>query len=354
VAEATRARQEDDMTNPVLVEVTRGQLVESRHRGAVAVCDADGKAVFAVGDVEAPVFPRSAVKALQALPLVESGAADAFGFGNRALALAQASHSGEPRHVECASAMLGAIGLDEAALECGAHAPMHAHSAEDLIRRGRNPNQLHNNCSGKHAGFLAVCRHLGIEHRGYVAAGHRLQEIVREAMEGMTGAAHAVDRCGTDGCSIPTYAVPLGALAHAFARLGTGAGLAPERAKAARRTYAAAVSEPYYVAGSGRFCTEAMQLLKGAALLKTGAEGVFCAAIPGRGLGVALKCDDGAGRASEAMMAAVLARLFPEQQTPLEKWTLASVSTRRGVRTGEVRVVSEAFWPVNHKRASAK
>ena len=344
---ATRGRQENGMTNPVLVEVTRGQLVESRHRGAVAIQDADGKAAFALGDVEAPVFPRSAVKALQALPLVESGAADAFGFGNRELALAQASHNGEPRHVECASAMLAAIGLDEAALECGAHMPMHAPSADELIRRGRNPNQLHNNCSGKHANFLAVCRHLGIDHRGYVGAGHKLQELVRETLEALTGAAHATDRCGTDGCSIPTYAVPLAALAQGFARLGTGVGLPPQRAEAARRVYAAAVSEPYYVAGSGRFCTEVMQLLKGAALLKTGAEGVFCATIPGRGLGVALKCDDGGGRASEAMMAAVLARLFPEHQAALQKWTLAPVPTRRGVRAGEVRAVREAFAPLH-------
>ena len=172
------------MTNPVLVEVTRGERVESRHRGAVAVIDARGKKVLAIGDIEAPVYPRSAVKAIQALPLVESGAADAFGFRARELALSQASHGGEPEHVAGVSAMLSAIGLDETALECGAHAPSHGPSAAELIRRGKAPSQLHNNCSGKHANFLALARHLGIDHRGYVGAAHPVQvEVTASAFE---------------------------------------------------------------------------------------------------------------------------------------------------------------------------
>jgi L-asparaginase II len=331
------------MTNPVLVEVTRGDLTESRHRGAVAVCEADGRSLYAIGDVDFPVFPRSAVKALQALPLVESGAADAFGFGTRELALAQASHRGEPAHVDGVAAMLAAIGLGEPALECGVHAPTHSASAADLIRQGRSPSQLHNNCSGKHANFLAVARHLGFDHRGYVAAGHPVQEMVRETMQDLTGASHDSGRCGTDGCSIPTYAVPLPALALGFARLASGAGLSTTRAEATKRIHAAAVCEPYFVAGAGQFCTDAMTLLNGAALVKTGAEGVYCAALPGRGLGVALKCDDGGTRAAEAMMAAVLARLLPRHEQALSRWTRAPVKTRRGGAAGEVRVVAEAF-----------
>jgi L-asparaginase II len=331
------------MANPVLVEVTRGGRAESRHRGAVAVVDVDGASVLALGDVAHPVFPRSAVKALQALPLVEGGAADAYGFGARELALAQASHGGEQAHVEGVAAMLAAIGLSEADLECGSHMPSHPASARALIRQDSEPSQLHNNCSGKHANFLGLARHLGIDHRGYVAAAHPVQATIRDTMEALTGAVHAVDECGTDGCSIPTYAVPLTALARGFARFTTGSGLPPERAAAARRLYDAAVSEPYYVAGTGRFCTEAMTLLAGAALLKTGAEGVFCAAIPALGLGVALKCDDGATRASEAMMAAVLARLFPQHEEALRRWTNAPVLTRRGAKAGEVRAAGEAF-----------
>ena len=331
------------MANPVLVEVTRGQRTESFHRGAAAIVDADGGLVFAVGDVEAPVFPRSAVKALQAIPLVECGAADAFGFETRELALAQASHGGEPAHTEAAAAMLAAIGLGEPDLECGTQVPSHRPSAAALIRRGEQPNQLHNNCSGKHANFLAVARHLGVAHAGYVGACHPVQQSVREVLESLTGATHGADRCATDGCSIPTYAVPLAALARGFARFATGAGLSPERAGAARRIYLAAVTAPFFVAGTGRFDTAAMELLNGAALLKTGAEGVYCAALPALGLGVALKCDDGSTRASEAMMAAILAGLLPEHETALADWTRAPVLSRRGARVGEVRTVGEAF-----------
>jgi L-asparaginase II len=331
------------MTNPVLVEVTRGSRVESRHRGAVAVVDPRGKKVFSIGDISEPVYPRSAVKAIQALPMVESGAADAFGFRARELALSQASHSGEPEHVTGVTAMLAAVGLDETALECGAHAPTHAGSAAGLIRRGKPPGQLHNNCSGKHANFLAVARHLGIDHKGYVAPKHEVQVRVSEALESLTGAAHGSENCGVDGCSIPTYAIPLADLALGFARFGTGIGLERLRAEAAHRLYQAAVSEPFYVAGTGRADTELMKLLTGAALTKTGAEGVYCAALAGLGLGVAVKADDGAGRASEAIMAAVIARLLPDHADAVRRWTHAPVVTRRGAKVGEVRVLSVQF-----------
>ena len=327
------------MANPVLVEVTRGGRAESRHGGAICVAGPDGRTVLTVGDVDAPVFPRSAVKAIQALPLVESGAADAFGFGRHELALAQASHGGEPAHVQLAAAMLAAVGLDESALECGTHFPSHAAAARELVRQGLGPNQLHNNCSGKHANFLALARHLGVEHRGYIGAGHPVQEAVREALQALTGAAHGADERGTDGCSIPTYAVPLSALARGFARFATGTGLSRERAVAARRLFEAAVSEPYFVAGTDRFDTDVMGLLSGVALLKTGAEGVYCGAIPSLGLGIALKCDDGATRAAEAMMAAVLARLLPEHEAALRRWTAAPVLSRRGAVVGGVNAL---------------
>ncbi len=331
------------MTNPVLVEVTRSGRIESRHRGAVAILDARGKRLLALGDVEEPIYPRSAVKAIQALPLVESGAADAFGFHARELALAQASHGGEPAHVAGVSAMLATIGLDETALECGAHAPSHHASAAELIRRGKAPSQLHNNCSGKHANFLALARHLGVDHRGYVTPEHPVQQAVGEALADLTGAPHGTENCGVDGCSIPTYAVPLASLARGFARFAAGIEMSRPRAEAARRIYEAAVAEPYYVAGTGRFCTEVMTLLRGAALVKTGAEGVVCAALAGLGLGVALKADDGATRAAEAMMAAVLSRLMPEHAEALSPRTQVPVVTRRGAKVGEVRALTEAF-----------
>ncbi|WP_269932196.1 asparaginase [Aminobacter sp. HY435] len=312
------------MTNPVLVEVLRGSLVESAHRGSFVVMDADGRNVAAAGDTGRPVFPRSAVKAIQALPFVESGAADAYGFGNREIALACASHSGEKPHTDVANAMLGKAGLDVGALECGAHWPDHETTVA-LARSGGSPTALHNNCSGKHSGFVCTCRHLGIDHRGYVRPGHRFQQMVRQAMEDVTGAAHNETNRGTDGCSIPTFAVPLDNLALGFARMTTGKGMSPERARAARRLLGACMAEPFMIAGTGRADTELMQAAPGRIFVKIGAEGVFCAAVPELGVGIALKSDDGAGRAAEAMIAAILAKLLASDHALAE--TLARASS---------------------------
>ncbi|WP_274629720.1 asparaginase [Arvimicrobium flavum] len=328
------------MTDPVLVEVTRGGMVESRHRGAVAVCDADGKLVLAIGEIEMPVFPRSAVKAIQALPLVESGAADALGFDDRELALACASHSGEPEHAELARGMLGKVSLDNAALECGAHWPSDQDAMVTLARDGRNPLALHNNCSGKHAGFICTCCHAQVDPRGYIRPDHWLQENVRVAMEEVTGAPHGEANRGTDGCSIPTYAVPLSRLAHGFARMATGRGLGVERAKAARRLLAACMAHPFYTSGSGRMDTRLMQAAPGRIFVKTGAEGVYCAALPELGLGIALKCDDGAGRAAEVAVATVLAKLLSGDAALAERLRqLASptLSNWNGIEVGSLR-----------------
>lgn len=331
------------MANPTLVEVLRGDIVESRHRGAAVVVDADGGCVLAIGDVERPVFPRSAVKAIQALPLVESGAADAFGFGDREIALACASHSGEPEHAALAAAMLARAGLTPDALECGAHWPTRQEAALELARQASAPSALHNNCSGKHSGFVCTCRHLGIDHHGYVGAAHASQNMVREAMEAVTGAVHGEDSCGTDGCSIPTYAVALRSLARGFARMATGRGLAPARAAAARRIIAACMAEPFFVAGTGRMDTSLMTAGAGRFMVKTGAEGVYCGAIPELGLGIAIKCDDGAGRAAETIVAAVLARLFARDaalSAALREMANPVMTNWNGIEVGRVRPTS--------------
>ncbi|PWK75784.1 asparaginase [Aminobacter sp. AP02] len=302
------------MTNPVLVEMLRGGLVESAHRGSVVVVDGSGKQVFAIGDTQQAVFPRSAVKAIQALPFVESGAADAYGFGDRELALACSSHSGEVVHAELAKAMLTKAGLEADALECGAHWPSNQAATIALARNGASPSALHNNCSGKHSGFVCTCRHLGIAHQGYVRPEHRFQQMVRETMEAVTGAPHNEANRGTDGCSIPTFAVPLQNLALGFARMVTGQGVGAMRAKAARRLMSACMAEPFLVAGTDRADTELMQAAPGRIFVKVGAEGVFCAAVPELGVGIALKCDDGAGRAADVMISAVLARLLADDR----------------------------------------
>jgi L-asparaginase II len=331
------------MDDPVLVEVTRGGRVESRHRGAIAILDADGGVHTALGDIDRPVFPRSAVKSIQALPLVESGAADAFGFGEKELALACSSHSGEPAHVALAASMLQRAGLDGTALECGAHWPSRQEVTIELARSGATPTALHNNCSGKHSGFLSVCQHCGVDHHGYVRMDHRLQDMVRDALEGVTGAPHGLDNSGTDGCSIPTYAIPLKSLALGFARMATGTRLGPKRAAAAKRLFSACMDEPFYVAGTGRACTKIMEAGKGRVFVKTGAEGVYCAAVPELGLGIALKCDDGAGRASEAVVCSVLAHLLRDDAGLSGKLANLAHSTLRNWNGIEVGDIHPAF-----------
>ncbi|MDP3895931.1 MAG: asparaginase [Mesorhizobium sp.] len=333
------------MTNPILAEIRRGGVVESRHRGAIAVVDGDGGTLVSVGDVERPVFPRSAVKVIQALPLVESGASDRFGFGARELALACASHNGEPAHAELALSMLGRAELDETALECGTHWPSHQPALIELARKGNAPSALHNNCSGKHAGFVCACRHMGLDHRGYVKIGHDYQRIIAATMTQVTGASHAADNSGTDGCSIPTYAVPLTNLASGFARLATGQGLEPVRAAAARRLFAACMAEPFYVAGTARADTAMMQAAPGRVFVKIGAEGVYCGAVPELGLGFALKIDDGAGRAAEVAVAALLAELLKDDATLSATFgAMAEVTMTNwnGIDVGSVRAADGA------------
>ncbi len=296
------------MPNPVVVEATRGALVESAYRGAGAVVDADGRVVLAFGDADRPVYPRSAVKALQALPLVASGAAERLGLSDKEIALSCASHSGSEDHVATARAMLAKVDHDERVLECGAHWPLGEDEARALARLGRTPTALHNNCSGKHAGFICLSCAMGVDPKGYVTPDHAVQREVKASIEAMTGARLSEETRGVDGCAIPTYAVPLVALARGFARLGTGRGLSQERRDAATRIRAAVAAHPVTVAGRGRFDTEVMSLLGGAVFTKSGAEGVFCAALPEAGLGLAVKADDGAGRAAQVMIAALIRR----------------------------------------------
>ncbi len=296
------------MANPVVVEATRGHRVESTHRGAGAVVDGDGVVVMTFGDVERAVFPRSAIKALQALPLIESGAADRLGLSDKEIALACASHSGSDDHVATARAMLAKAERDEGTLECGVQWPLGEVEARALARSGRAPNALHNNCSGKHAGFICLSCAMGVEAKGYIAPDHDVQREVAAAIEVTIGVRLSEEMRGVDGCAIPTYAVPLIALARGFARLGTGEGLSPTRRKAATRIRSAVAAHPAIVAGEGRFDTEVMSLLGAAAFTKGGAEGVFCAALPEAGLGLAVKADDGAGRAAQVMIAALIRR----------------------------------------------
>ena len=336
--------------DPVLVEVLRGGTVESFHRGALAIVDAEGAVHTALGDVERPVFPRSAIKVLQALPLVASGAADRWGLTDEELALACASHNGEPVHAATAAAMLAKAGVDAAALECGAHWPYLDTAVRELAAAGQTPTALHNNCSGKHAGFvcLGCLMAEGTDRRaflaGYVRPEHPVMREVSAAIEAATGTRLAHAPHGTDGCSIPTYGIPLRHLALAFARVATGVGLDDGRALAARRLRQAVARAPFMVAGSGRFDTRVMERLGERVFCKVGAEGVFCAALPDRGLGVAIKMDDGnTARACEVVMAAVieaLVRLDDGEREFLHGLSDGTLTNWNGLAVGRIRATA--------------
>jgi len=323
--------------NPILVEVIRGLLVESRHRGAVAVCDAEGMLLLALGDVETPVFPRSAVKAMQAMPLIESGAADAFGLDDIELAIACASHSGDKAHLAAVRGLLAKAGLKEAQLACGVHWPMSERASQELIRAGKSPSAIHNNCSGKHAGMLATAVYRRLDPAGYERPEHAVQEDIRRVLSEICGVPLDRHDMGIDGCSVPTFALPLAALATSFARIGSGKGLTGARKDAAERLVSACVASPTLVAGEGRFDTVAMRGLGTKVFSKGGAEGVHCASLPALGLGIAVKIDDGTKRGAEHVLARLLSELVPGADQVLQSRLDGELRNWLGLKVGRVR-----------------
>ena len=331
LAAENRPRLKDvKMTDAVaLVEVHRGPILESLHLGHAVVASADGGIVEAWGNPDKIILPRSSAKMLQALPLLESGAGSDL--GDEQLALACASHAGEMRHVEKVAGWLSDLGLDENALACGPQASRNRDLRDVMIREEREPGRLFNNCSGKHAGFLAVARHLCAS-LDYVDPAHSVQVAVKDAFEDMCG--ETSPGHGIDGCSAPNYATSLAGLARAMARFAA-AGDGGVRDKAAARLRDAMIAHPELVSGKGKCCAELMQSTTEPVAVKTGAEGVYVAILPKRKLGVALKISDGATRASQVAVAAILARLgvldpdHPRITRPIRNWD--------GIVTGQLR-----------------
>ena len=328
------------MADALLAEVLRGRFVESAHAGTAVVVDATGDVVFQAGDVDRPEFPRSAVKAMLALPLVESGSADRLGLTDAELALACASHGGEPRHVAAADSMLRKAGHDSRCLECGVQWPTSRRAARALAAAGGQPGALHNNCSGKHAGFVCIAADRGLAPAGYVAPDHAVMRDATAALADLTGARLDGRNRAIDGCAIPTYAIPLHALARGLARFGSGTGLPTPRAMAAARLRAAVAANPLMVAGEGRFDTVIMTLFGTRVFSKGGAEGVLAVCLPDLGLGIAVKCRDGAQRAAEVAMAALIARHLPmtaEEAAGLQALLNPPITNWNGTRVGEIR-----------------
>jgi L-asparaginase II len=327
--------------NPVLIEQTRGGIVENRHRGAFVISDADGRIVASAGDIARPVFPRSAIKSMQAMALVTSGAVERFGITEEQLALACASHGGQDFHVEGVGDFLAEIGLSAGDLACGTMQPLSHLAREALKREGREATPLNHMCSGKHTGMLAVALSLEAPPKGYEQPGHPAQQMVRTAIETIIGEPLNMDRCGIDGCSVPTWAASLAAYARGFARMATGAGLPQNLAAAAHRVFNAATGYPLLVAGTGMFDSVVMEAFKGRVMQKGGADGVQCGAIRDKGLGYALKIDDGSGAASQVLVANLLmqhADPDEEQRRVLQKYGRGHVRNVRGLEVGELRL----------------
>jgi L-asparaginase II len=330
------------MGKPIpMVELWRGGLLESTHLGHAVLVDDTGQIVQAWGDPDRIIFPRSSCKMIQALPLVESGAADAFGLTTAQLALSCASHQGAALHVNAARDWLAGIGLGEPDLRCGSHEPYDKAERDRLICDHEGPCQLHNNCSGKHSGFLTVTKHLkaGPE---YVEIDHPLQKAIRAATEEVTG--ETVAGYGIDGCSAPNFAMSVAGLARAMAKFAKAGAGGSVRERAMQRLRDAMAAHPEYVAGEGRSCTELMRAMGGRVAIKTGAEAVFIAMIPEKKLGLAMKIEDGNSRASEAALVGILTQLgVLDAAHPMAQKRLPAPQTNcRGLTTGELRL-SDGF-----------
>lgn len=335
--------------SPIFVEATRGGIAESVHRGRACIVDAAGRVLESWGDINALVFPRSAIKPIQAIPLVESGAAQALGVSDAEIALACASHAGETRHTRAVAAWLARMGLSSDDLECGPQEPDDPETAAELIRAGDPPGALHNNCSGKHTGFLATAKYMGEPLQGYVRFEHPVQQRVFGVVEEMSGQDLSAAPVGVDGCSAPAIAMPLAALACAMARIANPVGLSDQRADAIRRIRTAWAAHSYLIAGRNSFDTEVIRGTGGQALVKKGAEGVAVAVLPRLGLGVALKIDDGAARARDVAMATLIhhaGAVSKEQWRRMVDLHTVPVMTRAGRDAGVIRPVLDWLGPV--------
>ncbi len=324
-----------------MVEIWRGGILESSHSGHAVICDAAGEIVAAWGDPARTILPRSACKMIQGLALVESGAADAVGLGDEHLALACASHKGAAIHTDRVTRWLADIGRTEADLRCGPQLPDDPEASRALVCSDTRPCQIHNNCSGKHTGFLTLARHLkgGPE---YIDPDHPVQRAAFANFEEVTG--EASPGWAVDGCSAPNQATSVHGLARAMARYAAATDGGDTRQRAMVRLRTAMMRHPELVSGDGWPCTSIMRANPGKVAAKTGAEGVYVAILPEQRLGIALKVNDGADRASTAAIVALLVRAGAiDPAHPIAKTHLdAPTRNRRNIEVGRLRI-AEGF-----------
>ena len=331
--------------NPVLVEVFRKDIVESTHRGSAVVVNFDGQTILSVGNVDRRIYPRSALKFFQALPLLESGAADRFRLQNKEIALACASHSGESIHTTTVIDWLESLGLGIDDLENGPDLPESAEVVKTLLRNNKLPSKAHHNCSGKHAGMLTMARHLKESASGYSRHDHVVQRAWMTSLSELVDLDISSLEWEQDGCGMPAVCMPLKSLAYACALYAKPDNLGSRRSNAVLRLRNAVAKNPIMAAGTGRCCTDIIQITGGRVLVKTGAEATFAAILPELSLGLALKIDDGAGRASEVALGALLKQtgaISDHEYKALLRYFEPKIYNSCNVLTG--RIAPSQYW----------
>lgn len=332
--------------NPILVEVYRNEVLESFHRGVVCVADENGNVVYSEGDVQQVCYPRSAMKFLQVIPLLEHGGKEEFNFTLEEIAVMCGSHSAQPEHLQAVASILAKIGLDKSALHCGPQYPTSKKDTNELIRKGEPPHDIHNNCSGKHAGMLAMCALMGWETNDYINPQHPLQQLILDTCSAFYEYPKERMVTALDGCSAPIFSVPVYHQAVGYKNLAYPQQFSQMRQTACATVVEAVSKHPFMVAGAKRYCTEMMQLTAPRIVGKTGAEGVFCMALPKERMGVCIKIDDG-----KMLPQYSVAQAFVEatgffttaQLLPLHHYMQEPVKNWNKYTTGEIRVRSGLF-----------
>lgn len=337
----------------IVVEVTRGPLVENIYRGDAAVVDAAGRLLFRVGDAAKVTFWRSAAKPIQALPIITSGAADRFGFGPQHLAIFAASHNGEPVHTETVLDAIQKAGLSPELLQCGTHPPFDRESAAAITAAGRMPEVIHNNCSGKHTGMLALAHHLGFPLHDYLDPNSQVQQVIRASVAESVGVPEPQIAIGVDGCGVPVFGLPLRNMAWSYARLADPGAMPAAQQAAARLMRDAMLDFPHLVAGKRRICTNLISRPGRRFLAKSGANGVYSVGILPEaaaqspvlraagavgGVGIAVKSEDGDANVHYMMAVEILRQLellSEDDLAALSRYTAAPVKNHAGRIVGE-------------------
>ncbi len=332
--------------NPILVEVYRNKVLESFHRGVVCVVDRNGNIIYSEGDIQQICYPRSAMKLIQVMPLLELGGMERFGFTLEEIAVMCGSHNAEPEHLRVVNSILQKIGLDKENLKCGPQYPTSKRDADELIRKSEKPHHIHNNCSGKHAGMLALCKLLDLEIDDYLNPNHPIQTLILQYVEEMYEYPKEKMVTALDGCSAPIYSIPIYNQALAFKNIVNTDSYSTERRFACDTIVQAMSTYPFMVAGSKRYCSDMMKVCGSRIIGKTGAEGLFCMSLLQEQIGVCIKIDDGKMlpqyNVAQALVEAT--GIYNEEiLQPLNNYKRAELNNFNKFVTGEIKVRSNLF-----------